>query len=64
MPFSMLLMYECYEHCYNSALNLLKFMCNSQGPILLMLSILQSVNTDANDATSIKYNLNVDFKLF
>ena len=39
-------------------------MCNSQGPILLMLSVLQSINTDANDATSIKYKLNVDFKRF
>jgi len=29
-----------------------------------MLSVLQSINTDANDATSIKYKLNVDFKRF
>jgi len=64
MPFSMLLMYECYEYRCNSASNLLKFMCNSQGPILLMLSILQSVNTDANDASLIKYKLNLDFKRF
>jgi len=60
----MLLMYECYEYRCNSALNLLKFMCNSQGPILLMLSVLQSINIDANDPTSIKYKLHVDFKRF
>ena len=60
----MLLMYECYEYRCNSALNLLKFMCNSQGPILLMLSVLQKINIDANDPTSIKYKLNVDFKRF
>ena len=62
----MLLMYdyECYKYRCNSALNLLKFMCNSQGPILLMLSVLQSINIDANDPTSIKYKLNVDFKRF
>jgi len=43
----MLLMYECYEYRCHLALNLLKFMCNSQGPISLMLSVLQSINTDA-----------------
>ena len=64
MHFSILLMYECYEYCCNSALNLSKFTCNSQGPVLLMLSVLQSINTDANDATSIKYKLKVDFKRF
>jgi len=64
MPFSMLLIYECYEYRCNSALILLKFMCNSQGPILLMLSVLQSINIDANDPTSIKYKLNVDFERF
>ena len=61
-PFSMLSMYESYDYRCNSALNLLKFTCNSQGPILLMLSVLRSINTDANDATSIKSKLNVDFK--
>jgi len=55
MPFSMLLMYECYEYRCNSALSLLKLMCNSQGPILLMLSVLQSIKTDASDATFIKF---------
>jgi len=64
MPFSMLLMYECYEYRCNSASKLFKFMCNSQGPILLMLSVLRSINTDADDASSIKYKLNLDFKRF